>query len=1239
MNTRALIKRLSVFLFASGLICAAEMNATAQEPAQMPDARKAQSANDYGRIPLSFEANQGQADKSAKFVSRGAGYGLLLTRQDALLSLRKPLSAQPFKGPQTVPQRASCDVIRMQLAGANAAAEVTGVDRLPGTANYFIGKDPENWHTDIPTYAKVRYSGVYPGIDLVYYGNQQQLEYDFIVAPHASPKPIRIRFAGAADLALTPAGDLAVATQGGQVVFQAPAIYQEIDGRRQTIAGRFLLDADNTVTFMLGEYDRSHSLIIDPILVYSTYLGGSGGDAGVAVAVDSSGSAYVTGSTNSTDFPVTAGALQTASPSRGAVFVTKFSPDGSSLIYSTYFGGAGGETVSGIAIDSNGNAYITGTTSDANFPTTAGAFQTTNNDIGGGSAFVTEINATGTALVYSTYLGGSGGTVSLWYAGGPVAMGDSASGIAVDADGDAYVAGTTISTDFPVTSGAFQTVNAAAVLSQGTNGFVTKLNPAGTALLYSTFLGGTGATLVQGQGLDATGDGISSIALDSTGNAYLTGFTQGSFPVTSGAFQTTYPGTSYDFENTGTYVTTQSSFVTKLNAAGTQLVYSTYLGGSGEPPPSELTTYSLLGDQGNGIAVDSSGDAYVIGYSYSSNFPTTAGVYQPGSNDPYDINGGGDANVFVSKLNPSGTGLVYSTFVNNGDGAGSGNLIAIDAAGNAYTAGAFYPGTFFTGYPPGPSIGFPVTATALQSSPNASNSLIVKINPTGTALLYSSYIGGSGSTLVAGIQVDSSENLYVTGTTNSANFPVSSNPYQSTNKGTGSTAYLSKFALGDANTPTPLYGTNLNMSTSPPTQYYTPTQVYGSPVTFIENVANNIGKPPVPSGNVVVYVDGSAFPPITLDNTGMSTLTNSSLASGTHIVTGTYLGNTGFAASELGENTAVFTENFAPGAFALLINPAAPTFTPAGGTYAPQQRVSISDAEAAATIQYSTDGGTTWLAYSGPITLASTTTLTAQAVSADTTTTSSTSSAAYTLLPAAATPTFSPAAGSYAGMTSVAISDATAGATIYYTTDGVTTPTISSTKYTGAITVQSTETILAIAAASGNSNSAIASATYTITPDFTFAASPTSLTVKHGQGGTVTLTVTPEAGFNAAVSFSCSGLPAGASCSFLPATVTPAGAPATTTLTISTSTSTAALNPGANGRQLLPASALALVLLGFGWKARRRWQIFCLLAVSLIGLGILTSCGGSRKPVTSTVTVGATAGSISQTEPITLTVN
>ncbi len=687
----------------------------------------------YGKLPLSFERNVGQTDQRVKFLARGPGYSLFLMPAEAVLALRRP--GQQMRVSEAASGRAEKKmlaeakakqvVLRIRLAGANRNPQIEGIDPLPGKANYFTGNDPAKWRTNVTTYSRVRYRNIYRGVDLIYYGsNQRQLEYDFVVAPGANPSAITLSFEGADGLKLNERGDLTISTAGGEVIERAPIVYQEVDGRRRALSGRYVRRAARRVGFEVADYDPRIPLIVDPVLVYSTYLGGSGNDQSYAIAADSSGNAYVAGATNSANFPTTAGAFDTSYPGGDDAFVTKLNASGTALIYSTYLGGINGSNQGGygIAVDSLGNAYVTGITTESDFPTTPGAFQTT---YGGGSVsgFVTKLSPNGAGLVYSTYLGGSGS--------------DEGAGIAIDSSGNTYVTGVTTSSNFPTTPGAFQTT-----LAGSTNAFITKLNATGTALIYSTYLGGSNSVTNQGIG----------IAVDSSGNAYVEGDTQSTdFPTTAGAFQTTYGGGRVDV------------FVTKLNATGTALAYSTYLGGNAE-------------DGAGGIAVDSSGNAYVTGASHGGNFPTTAGAFDT----TYT---GSDYTTFVTKLNSTGTALVYSTYL--GGEKDSGADIAVDSSSNAYVAGPAY------------SSDFPTTPGAFQTTygGGAADAFVTKLNATATALIYSTYLGGSAQEGGSSIALDSSGNAYVTGLTQSSDFPTTSGAFQTTYGGGPYDAFVAKFSF------------------------------------------------------------------------------------------------------------------------------------------------------------------------------------------------------------------------------------------------------------------------------------------------------------------------------------------------------------------------------------------------------------------------------------------------------------
>jgi hypothetical protein len=704
-----------------------------------PSARERVKAS-FAGLPLGFEQNYGQTDPQVKYMAHANGYTLFLTNHDAVFAFhaKSPTSQRPTgHGPLALQAKSESQAqpnseaaVRMQLVGGNSNALLTASDQLPGKSNYIRGKDPRNWHTDVSHYARVSYTNIYPGINLAYHGEQSRLEFDFIVAPRSTPAPIDLAFNGAQHLATDASGNLIVSSGAGDVVLHKPVAYQRQDGTRQPVDARFVLKAANQVRFELGSYDRSRELVIDPTVTYATYLGGSTEDDGYAIAFDSTGAAYVTGQTNSSTFPKVGGLTPNVPGDDFDAFVTKFLPNGSNLVYSTYVDGGSSDTGNSsgnaIAVDPSCSAppcsvFVAGGTTSTTLPATAGAFH--NSNAGGLDAFVFELNPAGSALTSLTYLGGMGSDV--------------ANGIAVDASRNVYVVGATSSSDFP-TANPIQPS-----LVSTSDAFVTKLNPALGALVYSTWLGGGSA------------DFASAVALDSSNNVYVTGGTGSTtFPITPGVFQpacNSCTGTLYN------------AFVTVINSAGSGYIYSTYLGGT-------------QNDEGFGIAVDSSGDAYVTGETNSSTFQATGSALQ-------GAYGGGSSDAFVSELNPTGTALVYWTFL-GGSANDVGTSIALDQGDNAYVTGQ-------TG-----STNFPTTANATQSTLNRNglagnnDAFVSELNSAGSALIFSTFLGGAqnentpqggGSGALGGIAVDpKGDSFYVTGNTWSTNFPTVL-PYQANN--------------------------------------------------------------------------------------------------------------------------------------------------------------------------------------------------------------------------------------------------------------------------------------------------------------------------------------------------------------------------------------------------------------------------------------------------------------------------
>ncbi|HEV2177664.1 MAG TPA: SBBP repeat-containing protein [Terriglobia bacterium] len=717
----------------------------------------------YAKLPLSFEPNRGQTDGRVKFLARGSGYGLFLTGDGAVLGLQGSGVRGQASGAHATDNgpRTTNSVLRMRLVRANPVSRVTGLDELPGKSNYFVGNDPHRWKTNVPTFARVQYSNVYPGVSLIYYGNQRRLEYDFVVAPGADPGAIALKFetqdlkvkSRKSKVEIDPDGTLLVRAGSGDVLFHKPVVYQPSRippaGRsfsvgagpnpesRIPVDGQFLLSGDRVV-FKIGSYDRNRPLVIDPTLTYSTYLGGSSDDFGNAVAV-SGGETYITGQTASTNFPIVT-PEQSACGGCGFgltdAFVTKLNAGGTAIVYSTYLGGSSSDVGAGIAVDSVGNAYIAGTTFSTDFPL-MNPFQ----DVAGGieDAFVTKLDAAGSSLVYSTYLGG--------------ALIDEAFGIALDPTAKcspagtcaAYVTGGTQSTNFP-TLDPFQ-----ATLSGNFDAFVTKLSGAGNTLVYSTYLGGTA---------EDKGFGI---AVDSSSNAYVTGHTfSNNFP-TMKAFQSAFGGVI-------------DGFVTKLSFASSKLTlgFSTYLGGSAS-------------DEGFGIALDSSANIYVAGETHSVNFPTTSGAFQT-------VFGGGASDAFVSKFKPDGSALIYSTYL-GGSGQDQAQAIAVDSTGKANVAGFTSSGTSGT---PTAAGSFP-TANPIQASGYAGNqdAFVARLVPSGCGLGFATYLGGKSTDQANGLALDSAGDAFITGFTFSNDFPVSKSPVQGVTGG-GNDAFVSEVSAATA---------------------------------------------------------------------------------------------------------------------------------------------------------------------------------------------------------------------------------------------------------------------------------------------------------------------------------------------------------------------------------------------------------------------------------------------------------
>ncbi len=701
------------------------------------------AAKTYSNTGVTFEENLGQAEGPVRFLSRSGGVTTLLTPDSAWFYLSSgkrsltrtdrahhrtartdsTLTAVPkrrsgSKGTNSSIERpANVSLVQMKFEGARPESTISGEKEREGKVNYLRGSDPSAWVTGVSTFETVRYSELYEGVDLVYYGNELgQMEYDFEVSPGADSSQISLRFSGAENIRVDETnGDLVIRTKAGELRHHEPVAFQFLAEGKRSVDARYVKLPGGKITFQVGEYDASIPLIIDPVIGYSTYLGGSGDvDFANSITVDGSGNAYLTGSTNSANFP-------TLSPFDGTfggdqfnydAFVTKMNSSGTAMIYSTYLGGSSDDNGLGIAIDGAGQAYIAGFTNSSNFPT-ASPFQAVRN----GTAydgFLAKLNANGSGLVYSTYLGGG--------------QNDSALSVAVDGSGFAYVAGETSSSNFP-TAAPFQVAYGGGV----SDAFVTKFNQTGNGLVFSTFLGGTNDDLALGIAVNASGVHVAGAT------------TSANFPMANAADGTYGGGGFFD------------GFVSKLNAAGSALTYSTYLGGSDY-------------DGARGIVLDSTGNAYITGVTASTDFPVMAAFQATRSGTSDDA--------FVTKVSTAGA-LVYSTYL-GGTGTDHGSSIAVDSAGTAYVTGS----TSSTNFP---------TADPIQAtSGGETDAFVTNLSASGSSLVYSTYIGGSSFDDGIAIAVDSAQNAYVAGGTDSANFPTVG-PFQAARSG-ASDAFLFKIS-------------------------------------------------------------------------------------------------------------------------------------------------------------------------------------------------------------------------------------------------------------------------------------------------------------------------------------------------------------------------------------------------------------------------------------------------------------
>ena len=1178
---------------------AASAAATSQT-ARLTEAKEnSQWIKAYGNLPLSFEENRGQTAREVRYVSHGSGYELFLTPQEAVLALRGPVhidlsprnlfaTLRALRDARRARQATTTAVLRMGLEGSNPESKVVGIDKMPGKVNYFIGNDPKKWQTDVPTYAQVKYAEVYPGVDLVFYGNQRRLEYDFIVAPGADPSVIALKVDGARKMRVNGHGDLVLSVVGGEVKLQRPIIYQQVKGRRREISGKYAL-AGHRVTFSVAQYDRSEPLVLDPVLNYSTYLGGNSDDMAAGIAVDSNGNAFIAGTTFSTTFPTTSNAyipepLAANAGGAFATFVSELNPAGTQLLYSSYLAGsAPGEFAFGIAVDPSDKIYVTGFTLSQDFPTSnstnpsfvPGFKLSPNAGNVNGTSFLAKFDPTqstgANSFVYSSYISGTNGT-----------NGELGHSVAVaDSSGVVYVAGITDSTagaglaNFPVVNG-FQT----ALSTANGNAYLTKIDTTTSAApVYSTYLGGNDAnSAAAGLGF---GDAAFGVTVDSSSNAYLIGQTTSTdfstFSTVNPAlkgFDLTYPAGN----------TTNTAFVSRIDTtktAGASLAYLTYLGGAGP-------------DFGDSIAVGPAPKnlAYVTGQTDSSSFPIFP-VPGPGVPGPLQSTKGASGVAFVSLIDTTtSTNPSYSTFL-GGTGGDEGLGIRVDAQGNAYVAGKTSSGDY------------PVSQGAFQPAIAAGapvSGFVSKISPSGNGqkdLVYSSYFGGVGSDQATGIAIDSSNNVYITGQTSStaSSFPV----------------------FPPSTAATPAFQTSLNGTSD----------AFIAKLTFLPTLAVspasiNFGVQPVgiTSAAQTVTLTNNTSDPIPFLATSVS-------FTGTNATDFASPSNTCGASIAAGASCTVgvtFTPSTASGESATL----AITVTVTDGGISGSQTFDVSLSGTGSASAPGVGLAPTSLAFGNQVL---NTTSAAQTV-----TLTNTGNAALTINSIAASGDF---AATSTGANACPISPATLSATA-----GSNTCVISVTFKPTALGARA-GTLTVTDNAGGSPHTAGLTGTGTGAADFGLTAPTSVQNVTDGQTLMFNVTVTGVNGFNSPVALACTGAPTLAVCTVTSPVTPPVAPPSSVQAQVSMTTKAFVVpppterTPPISPRQIVPLILAFLLLLSLRWARRPRMRL--VMAGALFLLIGFAGCSGAKGPHTpkgpATLTITGTSGALQHTVQVQIAVN
>jgi Bacterial Ig-like domain (group 3)/Beta-propeller repeat/Protein of unknown function (DUF1573) len=1232
-------------LLTCGIIVASASFGAGQtvEPANDSAAQKTQAAQNYAKLPLSFEANRGQADKTVQFLSTGSGYSLFLTDSSAVLALTKrdaanALPARTSKGLRYTSARdgEKTDIIRMHLGGANRATQVIGVDRLPGTVNYFIGNNPAQWRSGVPTFARIKYAGVYPGIDLVYYGNQRQLEYDFIVAPGANPNPIRFEFAGAGKLKLTADGHLAVSAANGAIAFHKPVAYQLIGGMRQLVDSQFSLLSKNAVGFTVGPYDHSKPLVIDPVLDYSTYLANLPISVAGA-AVDTAGNTYIVGSTSSASYPTTSGAFQTSCPScpnYSEVFISKLNAAGTALIYSTFLGGSNQNVPTSIAVDSNGNAAVTGWTLSADFPLKNPFYS--GPQAAPYDGFVASLSADGSSLNFSSRLGGPNSQGI---------DGTTPGGIAVDSSGAVYVVGETQSPDIQATSGALN----AGTPNIGSNPyiFLTKIMPTG-ALAYQAILGDAGF----GYGTSASG-----LVVDLSGDAYVTGTITAGADAPVGADPVPYPTTPGAFQSqTLENADGSAPFVSKVAPDGASFVYSTLVGQGGS----------------KGLALTANGEVILIGTLNSIPFPVTSNAYSslPGS-------------TFIAELSADGTQMPYATYFNTQAVHGGGYVsnVAVDGTGDVWVAGDM--GNDYGAVVPlvNPIESVPSTGIGADSG----SAFVTEFDPQIQNVLFSTYFGGpSGGASVSGLALDTHGRAHIAGIA-ADDLPTTASAYlgsvtpapPNSVSGYGYAALIDSTVAGPAicfsgtdsatapvgvaaegsftisncgNAPlnianlessSPLFtvasGTNCLGTVSPGASCTVSTSFIPIAPGTVNTTITVTSNAPIPTNNISISGLG-ASPAISVQPSSVTFPTQVFGVPGS--TQSVIVSNIGFAPLMVDPTHTTVTGDFS------IVSNTCSAAIPSEASTAPNVTCAITLSFTPAAVGIRT--GTLAIASNDPLHPSFAVPLYGNAVASQ--------PAATTTTLTSSSPTANQGAAiAFTATVSSALPGAPTGSVTFY--DGVTnlgneTLTGSTATYTTSALSAGSHSIRATY--SGDSNYLASTSTVftqlVAAPGYMLSASPPSLTIASGSTGSTMITLTPVGGFTGTVNFSCGTLPSMATCSFSTSNLAVASSSTalTATLTIGTTGTAAAALGNRPAGSIVPALLAALLLLPLSFARRilrtkktGTW-LGCLLlfaATCLLGAGLLATAGCSGGSNAATLKSVASTPAGSYTVPISVTGN